>query len=250
MVTSCPNCGQALNLTDAQQQKIENALAALAPGKSLKFNCPLCAKPIEVKQEQQEQVQEPVAAAAPESEVKAKTRQEAPAAPPGVLQPPAPPDLGWLEKGDLGQGEIIEDIPLVMILIRDEAIQTDVVQLFEDMGYKAVLPHTAAEAIESMRFSSFSAVVFHSDYEGSLAESSFHEHMQGLPMTKRRYIFYVLIGPEFHSMYNLEALSNSANLVVNENEMAAFPLILKKGFRDYDELFGPYLAALEATGKK
>jgi len=79
MVSSCPSCGQALNLTDVQQQKIENALAALAPGKSLKFNCPRCSKPIEVKQEQ--------------------TSAPSPA---GILQPPAPPDLSWLEKGDLG----------------------------------------------------------------------------------------------------------------------------------------------------
>ena len=241
MVSVCPSCGQKLNLTDAQQQKIENALGNLPPGKSLKFNCPHCQKPIEVKAD------EPVAAA--EAEPPAAEAGKVPVQQ-GALDPPAPPDLSWLERGDLGQGEIIEDVPQVLVLVKDEEIQAAVIQLFEDMGYKPVMPHNASEAIEKMRFTSFSAVVLHSNFEGSLADSSFHAHMQTMSMTKRRYIYYVLIGPEFHSMFNLEALSNSANLVINEKEISAFPLILKKGFRDYDELFGPYLAALDAMGKK
>ncbi len=240
MISACASCGQTLNLTDAQRQKIENTLAALPPGKSLKFNCPHCSKPIEMKQE------------APSSpEKKEAVQQEKAFEPaPGSLEPPLPPDLGWLERGDLGRGEVVEDVPQVLILIQDEGVQSSVVQLFDDMGYKPVLPRTAEDAIQRMRFSNFAAVVLHSTFEGSLDKSIFHEHMRTMTMTGRRYIYYVLIGPEFHTMYNLEALSHSANLVINDNEMSAFPLVLKKGFRDYDELFGPYLAALESVGKK
>ncbi|MCJ7601796.1 MAG: hypothetical protein MUO63_09895, partial [Desulfobulbaceae bacterium] len=121
---------------------------------------------------------------------------------------------------------------------------------FDDMGYKAVMPRTAEDAIERMRFTNFAAVVLHFGFEGNLANSTVHTHMQGMSMPKRRYIYYVLIGPEFRTLYNLEALSDSANLVINEADISAFPLVLKKGFRDYDELFGPYLAALESLGKK
>jgi hypothetical protein len=71
-----------------------------------------------------------------------------------------------------------------------------------------------------------------------------------MPMQKRRSIYYTLIGPEFHTLYNLEALHGSANLVINDNELPDLPIILKKSFREYDELFGPFLAALRAEGKK
>lgn len=239
MISACPNCGQILNLNESQQQKIENALAILAPGKSLKFNCPHCRKPIELQ------------AGATEVTEKSGSKEAASSsALEGGGLPPAPPDLDWLERGDLGKGEVIEDVPQVLILMKDESLQGNVVGLFEDLGYKVVLPHSVAEAIELMRFTNYEAVVLHTVYEGSLAQSTFHSYMQSMEMSKRRYVFYVLMGPELHSMYNLEALSHSANLVINEKEITAFPLILKKGFRDYDELFGPYLSALQAVGKK
>ncbi|MBI5558509.1 MAG: hypothetical protein HY885_12815 [Deltaproteobacteria bacterium] len=239
MISACPNCGKPFNLTESQQQKIESALAALPAGKSLKFNCPHCQQPVEVHRQGQ-----------PEG---AKT--QAPAKQGGAGRhkhpdPPGPPDRTWLERGDLGSAEVLEDVPQVMILIKDEALQADIRQIFDDMGYKAVVPRSAEDALERMRFVNFSAVVMHSAFEGSLAASTIHAHLQTMAMPRRRYIFYVLIGPEFHTLYNLEALTSSANLVVNEADLSAFPLILKKGFRDYDELFGPYLAALEALGKK
>ena len=239
MISACPNCGKTLNLTEGQQQKIDQAVSALPPGKSLKFNCPHCHKPIEVPREDREAVRQPGA-------------KQQPAAPAGhgLPAPPGPPDRSWLERGDLGSGEVLEDVPQVMILVKNEQIQADIVQYFDDMGYKAVVPRTPEDAIERMRFTNFSALVLHSGFEGNLADSKVHAYMQGMAMPKRRYIYYVLIGPEFHTLYNLEALSNSANLVINEADISAFPLVLKKGFRDYDELFGPYLAALEALGKK
>jgi hypothetical protein len=238
MISACPNCGKTLNFTEVQQQKIDQAVAALPPGKSLKFNCPHCHKPIEVQRE------EPAGGRHP------ATKKPAAPAVQGLPEPPGPPDRSWLERGDLGSGEVLEDVPQVMILVKNEQIKADIVQYFDDMGYKAVLPHTPEDALERMRFTNFSAVVLHSGFEGKLAESTVHASMQGMSMPKRRYIYYVLIGPEFNTLYNLEALSNSANLVINEADISAFPLVLKKGFRDYDELFGPYLAALEALGKR
>ena len=234
MISACPNCGKTLNLTESQRQKIENAVAALAPGKSLKFNCPHCQKPIEVHQE--------TGAARPAA--------PQPAAGQGLPEPPGPPDRSWLERGDLGSGEVFEDVPQVMILVKDEQMQADIVQYFDDMGYKAIVPRTAEDALERMRFANFAAVVLHSGFEGDLAHSTVHSLLQTMAMPRRRYIYYVLIGPEFHTLYNLEALTNSANLVINEKDISAFPLVLKKGLRDYDELFGPYLAALGALGKK
>ncbi len=65
-------------------------------------------------------------------------------------------------------------------------------------------------------------------------------------MARRRAIYYIIMGPEFHTLYDLEALANNANLVVNDKEAAYLEIIFKKGRQDYDDLFGPYL---EAKGK-
>ena len=62
-------------------------------------------------------------------------------------------------------------------------------------------------------------------------------------------MFYALIGPQFHSLYDLEALTNSANLVVNDADVKHFSTILNKSIQDYNDLFGPYLAILQEHGK-
>jgi len=67
-------------------------------------------------------------------------------------------------------------------------------------------------------------------------------------MRQRRYIFYILVGPEFHSLYGLEALSNSANLVVNERDVEHFKNIYKRAKAEYEELFGPLIGALQEAG--
>jgi hypothetical protein len=53
-----------------------------------------------------------------------------------------------------------------------------------------------------------------------------------------------------HTLYDIQALAYSANLVVNDAELDSIGLILKKGLRDYEDLFGPFLAALEANAQK
>jgi len=65
-------------------------------------------------------------------------------------------------------------------------------------------------------------------------------------MLKRRFIFYILIGPEFSTLYDLEALSNSANLVVNTQEIPELLTILRKAIPRYEDLFGSLMAELNA----
>ena len=66
---------------------------------------------------------------------------------------------------------------------------------------------------------------------------------------QRRNIHYTLIGPEFQTLYDLQAISNSANLVVNDNELNNFRLILKKSLHESQKLFGPLAEALINHGR-
>jgi hypothetical protein len=56
------------------------------------------------------------------------------------------------------------------------------------------------------------------------------------------------VGPSFFTLYNLEALANSANLVVNEKELPDLLTILRKAIPQYEELFGTLMAELSAFG--
>ena len=239
MLSHCPHCQQDLGINAAQQDKITAALSALAPGKTLKIACPKCRQAIELAADGSLVAQAPKSP--PPSTAESQARPE----------PPRPPDLSWLSSGGFDQQELVEDVPQALIAIGNEEIRAKVESAFTGMGYQLLRVRSADEALEKMRFTNFEAVALHSSFEGgSLDSSLLHQHMRAMAMARRRYIFYVLLGPEFHSLYDLEALANSANLVVNDRELAHFPVMLKKALSDYAALFGPYLEALKHHGVK
>jgi len=234
MQTICPNCQRNLNLSEVQQTKVKAALAALPPGRTLKLGCPHCKKPMELQGD---------------GSLAGQGGGPSPAKSP--LDPPRPPDLEWLKKGEYTEREILEDIPQVMILMAEGDKRKLVDEAFSAMGFKTHFPATAAAALEEMRFVSYAGVVLHSRFEGdSLEQSTLHAHLTGLPMRQRRYILYMLIGPEFRTMYDLEALACSANTVINEEELPHLDVILKKAMHDYEIFYAPYMEALKEYGKK
>ncbi|MEN8140151.1 MAG: hypothetical protein ABFR97_02905 [Thermodesulfobacteriota bacterium] len=225
MIGECPYC--QYKFSGRHQDKIKTALLQLQPGSNLKFACPECHMPIELGGEVRDR-----------------------AAGNDFSVVPQPPNLAWLQTGTIADKETLDDFSLVMILIPNtHPARNSVPAVFEGLGYKAVFPDSANDAIQRMRFTEFAAVVLHTEYEGSLARSNFHRHMEQLDMASRRSIYYVLLGPGLNTLYNLGALVNSANLTVGEGELQDLPVILKKSFREYDDLFSPFLAALSKAGK-
>jgi hypothetical protein len=249
-------------LSDAQLEKIKAALASLAMGKTLKIGCPKCKQPIELHGNgsvggqatgalmdvlfSEHTGNEDQAAAGIVAAVQKRPQ-------PVQLPPeaPKPPDLGWLSSGVYNEREAVENVPHVLVMIGNEETAGQVTTAFGEIGYQPTYARSAEEAIAKMQFMNFEAVVLHSRFEGGkLEDSTAHQHLREMAMARRRYIFYVLIGPEFRTLYDLEALANSANLVVNDSDAGHFSIILKRGMNDYQDLFGPYLEALGNYGVK
>ncbi len=230
MISKCPYCETDLNLNEGQQQKVTAALAGLKSG-TLKLGCPHCRHSIQLK---------------PDGSLLLESSSSSG----GGNRPDQPsfPDISWLAGGMYDEKKTIEDIPKVMVLMPEGDGRNTVVKVFENIGYQVEVAESSSDAIAKMRFVVFAAVVLHSSMDGSLEKSAFHTHMRTLPMDTRRYIYYVLVGDEFHTLYDLEALSYSANVVINDHEIDHFDIILRKGLRDYDELFGPYITMLKEHG--
>ncbi len=267
MLAKCPHCQQELALTETQQVKVEKALAALQPGKFLKIGCPHCKKTIELHAEGTEpggngndEVEQLVMKSVLYSEhtgdedrdiegVVAHVRQ---VPKPTKIPPAAPkaPDVSWIVSGEFKAEQVVKDVPLAMILMTEEQGKSKVAEAFSEIGYQPEFAQSAEAAIERMRFVNFAAVALHNHFEGrKLADSTFHAHMQAMGMNVRRYIYYVVVGPEFNTLYDLEAMSNSANLVINDKDVDYVNVILKKGLQDYDNLFGPYIEILKEHGR-
>lgn len=237
MINECPSCHTPLQFSPAQLDKIKAALAKITTG-SLKLGCPHCKKTIALQADGTLYEGGPAEAGRP-----------APA-PPAPVAPPSYPDISWLAQGIYADQKLVADVPKALLLMAGSPARDAVIWAFRERGYVIETPESAADALVKMRFTAFAAVVLHEAFDGPWAASTFHRQMAAMPMERRRGIFYALIGPEFHTLYNLEALSSSANVVINDTEVVHFDIILKKGLQEQQELFGPYAEAIQRMEAK
>ncbi len=242
MISQCPHCSNPLRFSDAHREKLTKALENLTPGRTLKFGCPKCKKPIEL-----DKTGAPPVKPAPAAPEKAPDPVPQPSK---TIVPPNAPDISWLTDGETEEADVLDDVPTAMILVDDAGLRGKMVQGLEDNQYQIVIPEDIDGAIDSMRFKTYAVVVFLSTYGGTTLENQdFHKFMMQMSMKKRRNIFYILIGPEFNTLFDLQALTHSANLVINSEQIDHVSTLIKKGIKDYEALFAPYLATLKQHGK-
>lgn len=192
---------------------------------------------------------QPKAAIAPAPIPPPKPRPAAPVAGRSSVQPPPHPDISWLLEGKYVEKVQISQEPTALILMAGGG-KTEVSKAFEAIGYKIDLAASQNEAIEKVKAFDFAAIVVDAGFTGGhLAESPFHTFMKWLPMHRRRSIHYTFIGPQVHTLYNLEALCESVNLVVNDRDAKHFDVILRKGLLEHTALFQPYTAVLTQCKK-
>jgi hypothetical protein len=248
MIDTCPHCQEPLNLSGSQKSKVQTALGLIPPRTLLKLSCPHCQKAFDLKPDGTvpDQQQPPKASTSSSGNAPPIMRGARKA---DVTPPPAP-DISWLDSGQMQGKEVIEDTPMALILINKGPGLSTVREAFEDEGFLPIFSDTLDDALNRMQFATFAAVLLHSRFEGeSLESNSFHIFMRKMAMLRRRNLHYTLVGPEFQTLYDLQALSYSANLVVNDNELNNFRLILKKSLHETQKLFGPLADSLVRQGR-
>lgn len=239
MIKHCPKCKKELNFNDQQIAKIESALSVIKTG-TLKLKCPHCKDPIELLDDGsladwRQQASSPASVPAPSGRV--------------VVEPPLPPDVNWLTTSDFEEDEQIRDIPKILVLMDPGPTRDSVVDAMVESFFQPVVVDTKDEALERMLAINFDSVILYSSFAGEpFQQSQIHEMLQNMPMNRRRHIFYVLIGPEFSTLYSLEALCYSANMVVADKDVEHIKNIYRKGKAESDEFFLPYINALKAHG--
>lgn len=238
MIVHCPHCGKQLKLGE----KITESVRLLEPGKRIKIKCAHCAVPFGLDKSMDK--------TAPVEKERPADARPVPAEG-GRVRPPLPPDTNWLKEGNFEEKDVVEDIPKAIVLMPTSQPGRDqVVKAATAVGYRVEQAATPAEAIEKMRFVNYAAVFLHSRFEpDGIRSGSFHRYMRSMNMARRRYIFYVLIGDQFHTLYDLQALSCSCNVVINDADIPYISTILKKTIPEYEELFGPLMEELRIAGK-
>lgn len=235
MIVHCPHCGKQLKLGE----KIRESVRLLEPGRRIKIKCVHCAIPFGLDMSMDRS-----SSSSQERDAAGRPVEG------GKIRPPAPPDTDWLKDGSFEEKDVVEDIPKAIVLMPNLPGREQVIKAAGAVGYRVEQAATPAEAIEKMRFVNYAAVFLHSRFEpGGIRAGAFHQYMRSMNMARRRYIFYVLIGEQFATLYDLQALSHSANLVVNDAEIPYISTLLKKAIPEYEELFGPLMEELRIAGK-
>ena len=236
MIVNCPHCGKQLRMSGKIQESIEK----LDSGKKIKIKCVHCSKPFGLDASQLESDSAVLSAGKTTRGSSASHR----------VQPPPPPDTAWLKEGVFEDKEIVEDVPQALVLMPDTPDKENIIEAAKAFGYQVETASSAEEAVNKMQFVNYSSVFLHSAYEpGGVKSGIFHRYMQNMKMSRRRLIFYVLIGEEFQTLYDLQALSHSVNLVVNDAEISHIVTILRKAIPEYEILFGPLMEELRIAGK-
>ncbi len=181
-------------------------------------------------------IKQPEAKARPKAKVPPITRPEPAPMPPGKVSPPQAPDLGWLQKDERRRKRISAGAA-ALLLMPDDQYRSMAIEMIGTMGYNIWTIKSLPQAIS--RAAQCQIIIVDTEIIGSPEQSALHQKIINLPMTVRRYIYYAIIGPEFHTLYDLEALALSANLVINHRDLPSLKTILTKGLRGNEELFAP-----------
>jgi hypothetical protein len=93
-------------------------------------------------------------------------------------------------------------------------------------------------------------VAIHEKFGDTTLETSpLYEFIRDMPMDTRRKTFVALVGEGFKTLDNMEALSYSVNLVINQSDMDKLETILKKSIGDNDTFYKVYRETMNALGK-
>lgn len=192
---------------------------------------------------------QPKAAAPTVSPLPEKRAEAPPAALRSTVLPPPHPDISWLSEGNYVEKAQATTEPTALLLMTGDG-KAEILQALQGVGYKIEQAGSQSEAIEKVKAIDFAAIVVDAGFTGApFAESPFHTFMKWLPMQRRRPIHYTFIGPQAHTLYSLEALCESVNLVVNDRDTKHFDIILRKGLLEHNTLFQPYMALLAQRKK-
>ena len=214
MQVECPSCAKEINIPDDK----------VPQGQAFNLNCPGCKTKMRVDQH---------------------------------LQPPDPVES--LDTSSMIVDEDFEDedeqieiydehdqIALILDRQNDELWTTALTEL----DYKLQRAKSPEHAVHKLRFNQYHVVAIHEKFgDTTLENSPLYEFIRDMPMDTRRKTFVALVGANFKTLDNMEALSYSVNLVINQKDFDQLETILKKSIGENDIFYKVYRETMTALGK-
>lgn len=214
MDVTCKSCGTTLKIPDEK----------LPPNQAVSVTCPKCKGKIRIEPSDRRLVS-------------AKEEFE---------------EAGIEYEDDTSPLEFFEEgTRLALVLDGDEANVTEITPALEELSYKPILPTSMGEAMAKLRLYHFDLILLSDGFDGqNLERSPITNYLNHLSMSVRRKTFLVLLSQKFKTMDNMRAFGESANLVVNPDDLSSLPLILKKAISDNEKFYKVFMDTIKEVGKE
>jgi len=214
MDVTCKSCGTTLKIPDEK----------LPPNQAVSVTCPKCKGKIRIEPSDRRLVS-------------AKEEFE---------------EAGIEYEDDTSPLEFFEEgARLALVLDGDEANVTEITPALEELSYKPILPTSLGEAMGKLRLYHFDLILLSDGFDGqNLERSPITNYLNHLSMSVRRKTFLVLLSQKFKTMDNMTAFGESANLVVNPDDLSSLPLILKKAISDNEKFYKVFMDTIKEVGKE
>jgi hypothetical protein len=119
-----------------------------------------------------------------------------------------------------------------------------------ELDYKLQRAKSPEHAVHKLRFNQYHVVAIHEKFGDTTLETSpLYEFVRDMPMDTRRKTFVALVGANFKTLDNMEALAYSVNLVINQNDFDQLETILKKSIGENETFYKVYRETMTALGK-
>ena len=145
------------------------------------------------------------------------------------------------------RGEIKET---ALICELDPIIRQKISEALKSLEYNIIEPTTYKDAIKYFSFHTFNVVVVNENFENyTNGVNTVLIYLEKMSMSIRRKIFVVLVSATFATMDYMHTLNKSVNLIINEDEIAELPLILKKEIEENEYFYHVYKEYNRKYGK-
>ena len=137
-----------------------------------------------------------------------------------------------------------------LALVLDDNNKDVWTKALEEKEFKIQYAKSPEHAMHKMKFTQYHFVALHENFGNlKLEENPFYQTLIEMPMETRRKIFFALIGANFKSLNNMQAFQNSANVVINQKDIAKLSDVLKKSISENEIFYKVYKETLLAMGK-
>ncbi|MGQ9652652.1 MAG: hypothetical protein ACUVXD_01150, partial [Thermodesulfobacteriota bacterium] len=117
----------------------------------------------------------------------------------------------------------------------------------EKLGYRVLRPGSPEEAVDGLRFSRFSLVVYQDGFDKDPA-AGVHGYLCSVTGEERRGVFVVWIGNGIQTGDLMMALSKSVDLVMEERDVDRLRHIVSKAMEERQRFYGPFREILRELG--